>query len=1161
MKRIVFALLAALFVSRVDAAGKKHLLFDYTFTKNPGVLLHNNAEIANNVLKLDGKSCATIPDSSAVHLTEKGLTLIITAKLREKVLPDPRKRAGYDMFFSKDKEFIFGRYGNKLYVNFHDGKKWAATTLCAAPVVGEWAQYAATFEHYSDRAQGEEGYIISIYLNGELELARRVPWTKPKLLQKNIQIGTGFGGGPWFLNGEIARAKIYQGALNDAYIAEEFAKDKLVKKVRKGFFEVQPALQRDLAGLERSGKSYLKWLAKSFRRAAGNGLDQKKLQNAVSVIRKYSVHSSAEQFAKSFNQAQNDYRIIITPYQTAVCAVGNGKGNHPLLGLYDRIAKREIFGDRTISWQIRTRQNKKFTGIDSHHPAVRWNSYVHGNKLIVKWNVDHPFRLEGMTELIFQGKRLESSCMFRSLAADRIIDEIVYPEYNFARISKKNDALAYPYMSGIEVKNPTRERFKYGQSGCYPSGFATMQFGAYYDDNCGIYYGFEDGLGRTKILDVSGKRDQLYVQWTHKVGLPAGKNGANSFVANGKAVLEFYGKGRWYQAGQIYRKFAQKASWWIKDLPRKSTPSWFRNNNLWILCAPNTKQAHEIMRDQLIALRKYFGQSFGIHWYGWDDSTIDLGWPHFPAKKFVPEINKQIRQAGIYTIPYIDNRLWAVKDGPQKKGSGEKTDYMFTSHGKKYAAKDLNGKYYTETYSKNKVFAIICPAVKGWQDFMTRLVVRLAQNGFDGVYHDQVGTGAPRMCYDPSHGHDLNGGNVWLEQGYYVMFDKMFQILQKKFPDFCHTTEENADVYLKQFDGYMVWRWTEGEQIPLFQSIYSGRTQFVGRLFDHQKRGDRQSFFSKVGQQLVNAEQIGWFTIRCIAQPDAKRLYVKKTMYIRNVLLDYFNAGQMLPPVSWKSMPTEKSLWGGNSVNMVFLPKIANSAWQGADNSRMWLFTNTQEKEAVTAVPQISSSKGFWICREGASEPVFSKIAQTVRLKRLCSEVWIEGPRAVADRIQATMKQIASFNAGKKLPHTSPAIPKIKKILPGVSGRLYTAKDIVSLSGGTKADNNSHVGWLDGETFLTFGTVDFGKKGAETIAVRITVAPDYAGGTLDILCSESGKKHRKVGSLTLKSTGGWNHYQEIPVKLNKRLTGRQHIVFHISGRAACNFAGWRYLVK
>ena len=81
MKKIITALFAVGAVCL--SAAEKGVLLDYTFSKNPGIKLHSNAKIEDNLLKMDGKSYATVPNSKNWHLTEKGLTMIITAKLKE----------------------------------------------------------------------------------------------------------------------------------------------------------------------------------------------------------------------------------------------------------------------------------------------------------------------------------------------------------------------------------------------------------------------------------------------------------------------------------------------------------------------------------------------------------------------------------------------------------------------------------------------------------------------------------------------------------------------------------------------------------------------------------------------------------------------------------------------------------------------------------------------------------------------------------------------------------------------------------------------------------------------------------------------------------------------------------------------------------------------
>ena len=1141
-----FLLLSLLAAGTLFAADKK-AVFDFDFTSAKGLKLHRKAQVSNGTMKLSGKGdFASVPGTENIHIGNKGITLIATVKLNDYGLFKAGGKIAHDMFFSKGKEFIFGRSGKTLYVNFHDGKSWAATTMGSAPIPGKWTQYAATIEYFNDLAQGEVGYIVSIFVNGEREMVRRIRNVFPKPAQDLIQIGNGFGGGPWFLDGEFARAKMYNYPMTEAQIAEEFSRESRVKVTRKGFSSVSEPLKKAAAALAGKSSSTMRFIAESALRGAENGMDQNKLLAFVNETAKFANISCFDELAKKINSSSKDFKLIVTPDLAALAAVGRGKGNSPLLGVWNRRENREIFGQRTISWQFNYREGNKNSVLESSDPGLVWNAVLSGNKLNIKWQASTPFAFIADVSVIFNGKRIETLIAVLNRSQNKILDEVIFPRYAFAKLPGRNDALSYPYMSGVEVKNPTAERFKWGQEGVYPAGRATMQFGAYYNGKEGLYFGFEDALARTKTFTVSGKRANLLVQWTHPVLLKRDVKKSSNFYHNGKAVIELY-SGNWFEAGKIYRRFLEKeAKWWIRTLPRKSTPEWFRNNTLWILTFTANREAAEDMRDTANFLRGYFELPFGLHWYNWDD-TAKAAWPHFPAKDFVSEINRQIRENNIYTIPYIDSRLWKVKDGPNR------TDYMYTSHGLKYAVRSRTGGLHQEDYGRGNVYTVICPAVSEWQDWLVKLVTRVNDMGFDGVYHDQVGTGRAFMCYNAGHKHDFNDPSLWLEKGYWPMFDKMFAVLHKKNRNFCHTTEENAEAYLKQFDGYLAWRWTDQEQIPLFQSIYSGRAQFVGKLFNHSRPGDKQSFFSKIGQQLVFSEQLGWFTLSELRSADARRLFVKKAMHMRLALLPYFNEGRMLEMMKFSQMPIERSLWGGNVPQVLTLPQIANSAWMGRDGSVMRLFVNTSRDKAMTAIPAFSSKKGFWICREGADKPVFSKNAPAVSLKPLCFEVWIEGNAAMADELQKTLKKISTFTPGKDISMVQMKSRKHK----GVPGKMYGVQDIAGVFN-CVPNGNTHIGWVQDGAIIAFGEVDFGKEGASLITVKVTVDPGYAGGDLEIRSSVPGKGDITVGRLKLNSTGGWNNFKEIPVKLDSRLSGKRNVTFIINGNAACNFAGWKY---
>lgn len=833
----------------------------------------------------------------------------------------------------------------------------------------------------------------------------------------------------------------------------------------------------------------------------------------------------------------------MTPDLTAAVLLGKGSGAHPVIGVLNRRTGQEIFGEQSIYWEIAWSRGKEKGVLPYNSKDVVWESNLSGNTLQVTWTGKNGFSFNASSEIRFAGPRMESS--FKVLNhSDYTFESVKYPLYAFRHLGK-GDTLVYPKMSGMLASNPTEENAL--QQARFPSGSATMQFGAYYNAaRDGIYFGYEDGLARTKILHMDGKRNNLLIGWENPMILDKGKN---HFKLNGKAAVELY-RGKWYEAGQIYRKFLEKdAVWWFAELPRKSTPEWFRNNTLSIKFITNNEREAKDFLDIFSYLRGYFELPFAGHWYSWNDSH-KMGWPHFPLQDFTLRINQELQKCGIYTIPYIDDRLWQINDGPNN------IDYMYKSHGHKYAVKNPKGEVYKEDYGKNAVFVIMCPYVREWQEVMTNLVKRVSGYGFSGIYHDQVGTAVPLTCYDKSHGHLLNDSSLWLEKGYWPMFNRFFAYLHKNHPDCAHTTEENAEPYLKQFDGYVVCRWVENNQIPLFQSIYSGRAQFVGRLFNFPRPGDKQSFFSILGQQLVNAEQLGRFYPAAMLEADDRRLFTKKTMHIRLALLNWFNSGRMLAPIEFgDTMKMEHALWGGYVPQRVTMPVIANSAWEDQGGTKMWLFVNTQHASESSAVPEIETQKGFWICREGETKPVFSKNACRVKLKPLNTEVWVEGSREKAEAVQKTLRKIATFDRGK----TRRSILKFaQKKMKGIPDHLYTVKDRSDNVYCNVAANDSHIGWIQDGALISFGVVDFGNTGADTIAVDVAVDHDFSGGTIQLFTTAPGKPEVETAVFPLKSTGGWNSFKDISVQLKQPLTGKHQILFKINGNAACNFKGWKF---
>ena len=1123
-------------------------VFYSDFSKKDQLILQGDAVIRDQKLLLNGKnSFAGIKNSSSLHIGDRGLTLAATVKFRDSASVNNRADS-YDMIFSKKNEFIFGRNMKKMYVNLHDGKKWCAPALGGkAPVPGEWNHVAAVIRKFKDEAQGKHGYEIDIYINGSMIFKKSFFNIEPQKTENEIEIGSGFGGGPWLFNGEIANAEIYDYPMSEADILRLIKKDKHLSPVLKGTANVPAEFENICEAIRESRNDGAKWAVKALHSMSIRGGDNRKLISAAKKIKQFR-NETFEGFVQKFNQNQKDFFIYLNSDLAAMIMLGNGKSLHPLAGVMDRKSGREIFGKNAISWSLqwRTGNVHEFFVQTPKSKDISWtSSFSDKNTLNILWKSTGKFTWKGINQIHFSGPRIESIFHVTNTAPGKQLHSVAYPEYSFAKLSGRKDKMVYPWMTGVEVEQPTTRRFMFGLKGTYPSGSATFQFGAYYDEHSGIYFGMEDGKGFTKDYSAVGKIETLDVSWNHPVKISVNTKGGNSFLLPGKAVIELY-RGDWFEAGQIYRRFLEKeADWWIKDLPRKSTPEWYRNCALWIiLTAPNEQLARD--GEEISAyLREYFELPFGIHWYLWNDKNKG-NYPHFYPRDFVLPNNQKLRKNGIYTMPYFNSRLWSLTDGPNG------TDLEYSTRGAKYAAKGIDGKQKLEHYSKTAVYAVMCPAVEEWQKTLTDEVKKLAGYGFEAIYHDQIGTGAPVLCFDPTHKHALNDPAVWVSQGYLPMFQRFFKALEKDHPGICHSTEENAEPYLNLFDGYMIWRCTDAAQIPVFQSIYSGRIQFVGRLFNHVRPGDYQSFFSKVGQQLVNAEQLGWFPIFEMFDNDSRRLFVKKAMHVRVALLRWFNEGRRIKSLDFcGTMPEEKSLWGGMRPQIVSMPQIANSAWIDNNGNRMWLFVNTQNKK-VRAVPAVPVKQKIWRCSETFTKPQLIQNPCTVDLLPYSFEVWVENDDKLAEQIQKTLSRIAKFDTGKPVRHF---ITGKQGAYQGIAGKLYSVNEASRAVGCIQKTNG--FSWIQDNANIIFGEVDFGKSQINHLILNLSIYSVHNDNCIEIY-AKKGTEEEQIARVHLNKTGKQQEFKDVKISLNKPLTGKTRLTFIFRGPGFCNFNGWKY---
>lgn len=1119
--------------------------------------LHDGASLSGGVLHFDGKKgYAVLPGTENWNIPPSGATFVTVVRFAS---------SGNGMLIHKEGAFFLGRTGNRVNLSLCcDGKSWSEALVGGElPPPGKWIHLAAVIEPFSETAQGTGGYHLRVYLNGELLQQKKIGSLKTMLDKSRFPVEIGqalFKHEAYRLNGEIAEIGLYNRVMTDQEISRMAFNNPYVENKIPGMFPLTPSLEKSFAGLEK-GTPFRKWTFASLRRAVENGFDPSKMETLLPVFAPLSGMTGKDaDFIREWNRKQESFLLLDSGKGVLMLCIGNGQKNFPVAGFYNRVSKAPVFADRTMEWALTFRKNGREQQIESFDGSFQWQvskpvMSAEGGSFRIEWsNVDFTV----VSEAFFRDGRLEMNLKVRSRNPEVLLTQVHFPRWYFAHLPGTDDEVVYPHMSGIVVDNPMKN---ISMSGTYPSARVSMAFSAYYDKvkRNGIYFGFEDPLGRTKQYSVTGKLDKLCVDWVSPVAYPFGANGGNGYEMSGKAVLEAY-CGDWFEAGQLYKKFvSEKAEWRHNERPRKDTPKWYRDNALWLLASAGKQQTRE-----MLALAEYFDVPCAINWAFWYDFKKG-DWPHHFENQEAAEGRAEFHKRGIKMRPYINGRLWGLKDGPDRK-----TDWMYSSHGARFAAKDENRKPYQEVYPYS-VYSVMCPAASGWREHLLGEAGRTVGCGYDALYWDQVPCGLPLNCQDSSHGHPSNDPSLWLEQGYWQLFAE----LKKKFPDVAQDGEDISEPYLKYLDGAFVWRWLDSSHVPLFQSIYCGQVQFVARVFDP---GDYQSYFSKMGEQAVYGEQLaGFLHINNMRYASPQRLYLKRMAHLRGALLYYFNEADMLRPLDFREkVPTISSDWGGKVYDafgngIVTTPKVVHSVWKRNDGRTMILFVNIVN-ETIALHPLLPFGKGkvLTVCRESEELPK-SILLNGANLPALTlspykTEVWLLGERenpAEIKSIHEVLKKMNSFRGyGPMLAY--PQNMSVRKKLTAESGKWI---NVLESSWMTRAfmPKFSCIGfrkterWLqaDKDAEVFFGEVDFGQGQGNLLELELAVDPPRAGGMVEMWIRAPGTKQEKcVAVLKTEPLGDWFDFKTVRVPLNTELKGKQEVILHFREKG-CNLRGWR----
>lgn len=490
-----------------------------------------------------------------------------------------------------------------------------------------------------------------------------------------------------------------------------------------------------------------------------------------------------------------------------------------------------------------------------------------------------------------------------------------YPRFYVKEERKCN--LFEPCYGGNEKKGFTESAQYTG--GTYPSGFwYTMPYFALYEEGenptGGIYFSVHDKSGALKEFYAATDRKKR-VRFSSRYYAENMYQPKNSNILPGKAIWRAY-DGDWLEAADIYRNFVNSNCGWAEENGEKATPEWMQDIPFWIMdWVPYDEDSTEILPTALrcdedvigdndwyenaIRIQKEFGTPIGYHIYNWHQIPFNNDYPHFvPARERFLSGYEKLKENGIRVMPYINAILWDTKDRGNE-------DYMFGSVGKKGAVKNVDGDVEVLSFESRESdgelvkLAPMCPSKDIWKNTLVNLTGEMFEKyDFDAIYLDQISARVPHLCMDKEHGHPLGGGGWW-QEGYN---DILRTLNSKKPADKGFSSECNAEVYTKNLNAFLSWRWNfSKDEVPAFMRIYSDKVIVFGRNTNGKVKNDAFYWKYNISAEFVCGQQLGWINSD-VVKNEKHMNFLKQLVRFRYENREFFRKFNVLrPPVVVKT--------------------------------------------------------------------------------------------------------------------------------------------------------------------------------------------------------------------------------------------------------------------
>ena len=470
-------------------------------------------------------------------------------------------------------------------------------------------------------------------------------------------------------------------------------------------------------------------------------------------------------------------------------------------------------------------------------------------KLALFWNNDS---LSVKVQMFVQDRLLKMDIAVSSQKQG--LNRIFFPVYEgVEKISQDRDYLTLPYQNGFLIKNPVDTLLKTDEEvpfwmgwgghkyeNDYPAQYSYQFFSYFSPEKKGYYWACEDGNAYIKTIGqhYNGEVDGLDLIFTN---YPEDMGTIRYYILPYAYAFCFF-HGNWQVPTKLYRDWAGKQKWCTRLKERKISS---RVNEIDFVRINHEHYGLGTRSEEFIKtcdmIQKQLDCRLAVHWYGWNKAPKHGDWYPEMAdytneawRTELHQINKRLSDMGVLKLPYVNVHLW---DSHLKSFSEENAESVLVV--------PESRKITDEPWSEEGNLYAICHANGKFQNKALHTFDRLVrEDGFDGIYIDQVGSFNATLCFGENHGHPIGGGNWWAKE-YHDMIGTFREVMPE---GKILTTESCCEVYHDLFDMFLIldtcsqdFGFSElcgsdnVDSLPMFAMIYNDSAVAYGSIckFEH----------------------------------------------------------------------------------------------------------------------------------------------------------------------------------------------------------------------------------------------------------------------------------------------------------------------------------------